>query len=46
MLVYHCNVWVGFFAQEVMSFNLATLASLLSSGWLPNTTPCLPGALI
>ena len=46
MLVYHCNIWVGFLAQEVMSFNLATLAMLLSSRWLSNTTPCLPGVLI
>ena len=46
MLVYHCNVWVGVYAQEIMSFNLATLARLLSGGWLSNTVPCLPGALI
>lgn len=46
MLVYHCKVSVAADILEIMSFNLIKMTWLLTSGWLPGSTPCLPGALI
>ena len=46
MLVYHCNVTVAADMLEIMTFNVIKMAWLLTSGWLPVSTPCLPGALI
>jgi len=46
MFMYHCKVVIASDMLEIMSFNLFQMAWLLTSGWLPVSTPCLPGALI
>ena len=46
MLMYHCKVVMASDMVELMSFNLIKMAWLLTSGWLPGNTPCLPGAFI
>jgi hypothetical protein len=46
MLMYHCNMPISAYLNEIMSFNLVEMAMLIAMGWLPVDVPCLPGAII
>jgi len=46
VLAYHCKLLFAAESKEIATFNIWELTIHLLSGWLPQVSECLPGALI